>query len=318
MRTVERILLALAVLVVGASLTAIAQSFNPIIEENSVDGLLLGAKGSYKFFSWLEPSLGLAYGLTSQKIRYKADIGVWDLKLSALDWPGTPVLGRIGEAGLKVSLKLPWGLPAVSGFFGTVWPHDPNPPDIAYLTWGSEHRVHLPFSIELGLSQQKLLGWWRLGAFPLEFDYTQTSLSLRREHLSVRFSYGTLKNEGRLPDFIFVQGVKGDSKTIQGDQFWSLQFERSFDMMTLSVPFPFLAQPLGLLWHGAVFVQVSSAGTAEQPTNGQVEEMKHIIWENTLSWGLSVLLSLDKVEGVKARMDFAFTRDGQFQFLFGF
>ncbi len=282
MRTVKKIFWALAIFVFWASPHLMAQSFNPVIEENSVDGLLLGAEGSYKFFGWLEPSLGIAYGLTSQKIRYRAGVGVWDAKISVVDWPRTPVLGRIGEAGLKATLKLPCNLPTVSGFFGTLWPwpHDPHPPDIAYAMWESSRSFHLPFGIELGVFQQALVGWWQLGVLPSQFQYRRTQLSLRREFFSLRFSYGTLENESKLPDFIFVQGVKGDSTTLQGEQFWRLQFERAFDVIAIPMPIPVLPQPLELLVQGAVFAQVSSTGTVEQQ-NGE-----RPVWQNRLSWGL--------------------------------
>jgi hypothetical protein len=312
-----RVEILLTVVLAGLPLTATAQSFNPVIEENSVDGLLLGAEGSYKFFGWLEPSLGVAYGLQSQKIRYKAGISVWDLTVSALDWPRTAVLGRMGETGLKATLKLPWGLPTVSGFFGTLWPwtEDPNPPDIAYVMWESGRAMRLPLNIELGLSQRALLGWWQLVVLPSEFRYSQTSLSLRYEALSASFSYGNLENKSNLPGFIFVQGVTGDSETIKGDRFWAVRFERLFDVLAVPIALPMIPRPLELFAQGGVFLHVSSAGKIELPSEQQ--EGKRI-WQNRLSWGLSLVLSLDKTMGAKARADFVFTRDGQFRFLFSF
>ncbi len=312
-----RKIFAVSVLFLALPLFAMAQSFNPVIEENSVDGLLLGAEGSYKFFGWLEPSLGIAYGLQSQKLRYRAGVGVWDAKISVVDWPRTPVLGRIGEAGVKATLKLPWSLPTVSGFFGRLWPwpHDPHPPDIAYAMWESSRSFSLPFGIELGVSQHALVGWWQLGVLPSQFQYGQTQLSLRRELFSLRFSYGTLENESKLPDFIFVQGVKGDSTTLQGEQFWTLHFERAFDVIAIPMPIPVLPQSLALLVQGAVFFQIAAAGKSEPPSDAQGEEKT--VWQNRLSWGLSVLISFDKA-GVTARADFVFTRDGQFHFLFNF
>lgn len=312
-----KILVVLSVSLLTLSLPVAAQSFNPIIEENSVDGLLLGAEGSYKFFGWLEPSLGLAYGLQSQKIRYKAGLHFWDVTLAMLDWPRTAVLGRIGEAGLKATLKLPWGLPTLSGFFGTLWPwpYDPHPPDIVYVMYESSQSLRLPFEIELGFFQRALVGWWQLGVLPSQFQYSQTRLSLRRELLSIVVSYGTLENESRFPGFIFVQGVKGERTTLTGDQFWSVQFERAFDVTTVSVPVPLLPQSLGLLVQGGVFLQVVSAGKIELPSDKQGEGKRD--WQNQLSWGMSLLLSLDAI-GAKARADFVFTGDGQFHFLFGF
>ncbi len=334
-----RILVFLAISLLAVSLPAAAQSFTPVIEENSVDGLLLGAEGSYKFWGWLEPSLGLAYGLQSQKIRYKAGIIVWDrVTVSLVDWPRTAILGRIGESGLKATLDLSKGLPligdwlggeswlerelggssrsTVSAFFGTLWPwtEDPNPPDVAYVLSESKHSFRLPFGIELDFSQQMLLGWWQLGVLPSQFHYRQTQLSLRRELLSLSVSYGTLENKGNLPEFIFVQGVKGESETLRGDQFWAFKFERAFDMMTVSVPVPLLPQSLGLLVQGGVFVQVSSVSKLELPS---AEQEGKRVWRNLVSWGLSLLLSLDKM-GAQARADFVFTRDGQFHFLFNF
>lgn len=333
-----RVFAALALLFVGIPHIVTAQSFTPIIEENSVDGLLLGAEGSYKLFAWLEPSLGLAYGLQSQKIRYKAGLSFGDIKLALLDWPRTPVLGRIGEAGLKATLDLSKGLPIVgdlfggswlehelggssrsivSGFFGTLWPwtEDPHSPDVAYVMWETSRSFHWPFGIELGFSQQALMGWWQLGVLPSEFRYSQTQLSLRRELLSLSVSYGTLKNESKFPDFIFVQSVKGESSPLKGEQFWTIQFERAFDVMAIPMPVPLLPQSLEFLVQGAVFLQVASAGKTELPSDGQGEGK--LIWKNQLSWGLSVLVSLDKL-GTQARADFVFTRDGQFHFLFNF
>jgi hypothetical protein len=308
----------LAVVLVGLPLTATAQSFNPIIEENSVDGLLLGAEGSYKFFGWLEPSLGVAYGFQSQQIRYKAGVSVWGLTVSVLDWPRTAVLGRVGETGLKATLKLPWGLPTVSGFFGTLWPwkEDPNPPDIAYVMWESGRTMRLPLGIELGMSQRTLLGWWQLGVLPSEFRYSQTNLSLRYEALSVGVSYGNLENKSNLPDFIFVQGVTGESTTIKGDQFWTVRVERLFDVLSIPLVLPMIPRPLELFAQGGIFLHVSSAGKIEHPSDGQHEGKR--VWQNLLSWGLSLVLSLDRTMGIKARADFVFTRDGQFHFLFSF
>lgn len=328
----------ISVLLAALSLPVTAQSFNPILEENAVDGLLLGAEGSYTFFGWLKPSLGLAYGLQSQKIRYKAGLSFWDVRLGALDWPRTPVLGRIGEAGVKAMLDLSKGLPIVgdwfgeswwerelggssrsivSGFFGTLWPwtEDPNPPEIAYIMWESHQNFSLPFGIELGFSQQTLQGWWQLGVLPSEFRYSQTQLSLRRELLSLSVRYGTLKNESKFPDFIFVQSVKGESSPLKGEQFWAIQFERAFDVIAIPMPIPLLPQPLELLVRGAVFFQVASAGKTELPSDSQGEGK--LVWQNRLSWGLRVLISLGKV-GAQARADFVFTRDGQFHFLFNF
>ncbi len=313
MRALALIVIALSILICGGFLPATAQSLNPVIEGNSVDGLLLGAEGSYRFFGWLKPSLGLAYGLQSQKIRYKAGISVWDVTLWALDWPRTAVLGRVGERGLKAALKLPI-LPIVSGFVGTLWPwtQDPNPPDVAYVMWESSHNIQMPLGIELGLSQRTLVGWWQLGVLPSEFRYTQTNLSVRYEALSMSFSYGTLENTSNFPDFIFTQGVKGDSELIRGDQFWSLQFKRAFDVMTISVPL--LVPSLELLVQGGVFLHVSSAGKLELPSDEQQEHKR--VWQNRLSWGVSVLLLLPREVGIKVRLDFVFIRDGKFQFLF--
>ncbi len=308
----------LAVVLAGLPLTATAQSFNPIMEENSVDGLLLGAEGSYKFLGWLEPSLGVAYGLQSQKIRYKAGISVWDLTVSALDWPRTTVLGRVGETGLKATLKLPWRLPTVSGFFGTLWPwtEDPNPPDIAYVMWESGRTMRLPLGIELEMSRRELLGWWQLGVLPSEFRYSQTNLSLRYEALSLSLSYGSLENKSNLPGFIFVQGVTGDSETIKGDRFWAVRFERLFDVFAVPIVLPMIPRPLELFAQGGVFLHASSAGKIELPSDGQQEGKR--IWQNRLSWGVSLVISLDRTMGAKARADFVFTRDGQFRFLFSF
>lgn len=290
--------------------SARAQSFNPVFQQNSVDGMLLGAEGSLKLFGFLEPHLALAYGFQSQKMRYQAGLELWGFKLSALDWPGTPVLGRVGQSGLQASLKPKESLPTVTGFLGTLWPWVQNelPPTIAYLTWSSARSFSLPFNIALGFSSRTLYGLWRLGANPLSFQYSQTTLSLSREGLSLGFSYGTLENEGKLPDFEFVQSVKGDISSIKGDRFWALRFERRFDLLEISLslpPMPVINRPIfeKILVEGAAFLQTGATTTSPEAQP-----------ENLLSWGLSFIISLD---GMKIRADLVFKRDGEYRLLFG-
>lgn len=327
----------LSLIVVFAFATpVVAQSFQPVFEQNSVDGPLLGAEGSFKLFQFLEPSLGLAYGLQSQKIRYKAGLRVWGMTLSALDWPGTPVLGRVGQSGLLATLKssssrgplLDISLKSeniFTAFLGTLWPwvRDELPPTIFYFSARSARNFKMPFGIEFDISGQTLLGWWRLGVLPLEFNYTQTHLSLRRESFNLSFSYGTLKNEGRLPDFEFVQGVKGERTAIKGDRFWALRFERRFDVVKVPLqfpPLPIINKPLfeGILVEGAAFVQLSATALRQdsQENNGEAAKCAKCLSkpESLLSWGLSVILSLD---GFKLRADLVFKRNGEYSLLFG-
>jgi hypothetical protein len=139
---------------------------------------------------------------------------------------------------------------------------------------------------------------------------------LRYEALSVSFSYGNLENKSNLPDFIFVQGVTGESTTIKGDQFWTVRVERLFDVLSIPLVLPMIPRPLELFAQGGIFLHVSSAGKIEHPSDGQHEGKR--VWQNLLSWGLSLVLSLDRAMGTKARADFVFTRDGQFHFLFNF
>lgn len=331
----RKILVAMVALLLMSSLLARAQSFHPVIEENSVDGLLLGAEGSYRFFDRLEPSLGVAYGLQSQKIRYKAGVNVWLNPQSAgallmLDWPRTPVLGRIGESGFKITLDLPeregWLERVIGGssrffmssFFGRLWPwpHDPHPPDVLYIMWESRHSLPLSFGIEFEFSRQTLLGWWQLGVSPSQFSYNRTQLSLRRELLSLIVSYGTTENESKFPDFLFTQSVKGEGSPLKGEQFWSVRFERAFDIFAVPIPIPFMSESLEFLVQGAIFLQVASVAKTELSCCGGSDKGK-LVWQDQLSWGLSTLISLNKV-GATARMDFVFTRDGRFHFLFNF
>ncbi|MCS6936450.1 MAG: hypothetical protein NZ610_04375 [Candidatus Bipolaricaulota bacterium] len=315
-----------------------AQNLTPVFEQNSVDGYLLGAQGSFKLFQFLEPSLALAYGLQSQKIRYQAGLTVWEVKLSLLDWPGTPVLGRVGQSGLQVTHKSSRSLGtlldveiqqyenSVTLFFGTLWPWVPNelPPDILYLSLSSAQRFALPFGITLNVNSRTLYGWWRLGVLPLSFQYTQSHLELKRDLLSVSFGFGTLQNEGRLPDFEFVQSVKGETETIKGEQFWALRFERRFEMIRVPLglpPLPVINKPLfeSFFIEGAVFVQLSTTKTALREKPEETEEAERcarciVPMANLLSWGLSAILSLD---GLKFRLDIVFKRDGEYRLLFG-
>ncbi len=331
----NRLILSLTVVfALAISTPVVAQSFKPVFEQNSVDGLLLGAEGSYKFFGWLEPSLGLAYGLQSQKIRYKAGLGLWGITLAALNWPGTPVLGRVGQTGLLATLKSAsslgplWDISLqneniLTAFLGTLWPWVQNelPPTIGYFSARSTRNFKMPFGIELGISGQTLFGWWRLGALPLAFSYTQTHLSLRHENINLSFSYGTLDNEGGLPDFEFVQSVKGETTALKGDRFWALRFERRFDLIEIPLRLPTLPganRPIleRILVEGAAFLQLSATATALRSDNEDAAKCARCIVkpENLLSWGLSLLISLD---GFKLRADIVFKRDGEYRLLFG-
>ncbi|MCS7198578.1 MAG: hypothetical protein NZ930_07900 [Candidatus Bipolaricaulota bacterium] len=331
----RKTLVAVVALLLMSPFLARAQSFNPVIEENSVDGLLLGAEGSSRFFDWLEPSLGVAYGLQSQKIRYKAEVNAWLNPQSVgalvmLDWPRTPVLGRIGESGFKITLDLSgqegWLERVIggssrffmSGFFGRLWPwpHDPYPPDVLYIMWESRHSLPLPFGIEFGSSQQTFLGWWQLGVLTSQFRYYQTQLSLRRELLSLIVSYGTTENESKFPDFLFTQSVKGEGSPLKGEQFWSVRFERAFDIFAVPIPIPFVSESLEFLVQGAIFLQLASTAKTELPCCGGSDKGK-LVWQDQLSWGLSVMISPGEL-GATARVDFVFTRDGRFHFLFNF
>lgn len=325
-----RLLIVLVGLAIVTPVTA--QSFNPVFEQNSVDGHLLGAQGSFKLFQFVEPSLALAYGLQSQKIRYQAGLGLWDIKLSVLDWPGTPVLGRVGQSGLLATFKRssspgPFldisieNRDSVTAFFGTLWPWVVNesPPDIVYIALNSSQRFSLPFGITLSVNNRTLYGWWQLIVSPKSFQYSQTHLELRRDSLSLTFSYGTIQNEGRLPDFEFVQSVKGDPEVIRGEQFWALRFERRFDVIRVPVrlpPLPIINKPLleSILLEGAAFVQFSATKTALRQEHTEKCEKCLVKPENLFAWGLSMIFSLD---GFKLRADIVFKRDGEYRLLFG-
>lgn len=327
-----RWLIALIGLAMAAPVSA--QNLTPVFEQNSIDGYLLGAQGSLKLFQVVEPSLALAYGLQSQQIRYQVGLGLWDLKLSVIDWPGTPVLGRVGQAGLQATYKSSTSVgpfldisienrDVFTAFFGTLWPWVPNelPPDIFYVALSSSRRFAMPFGITLSVNSRTLYGWWRLVVSPLRFQYSQTHLELQRDLFSLGFSFGTLQNEGRLPDFEFVQSVKGDSEIIKGEQFWALRFERRFDIVRVPLalpPLPVINKPLleSILVEGSVFVQFSATKTALRAETENTERCARCLVPvaNLFSWGLSAILSLD---GFKLRIDLVFKRDGEYRLLFG-
>jgi len=301
-----------------ASLSLPAQAqLKPVFTQNSVDGWLLGAEGHFTLFKFklaqqelsLEPFWAAAYGLQSQAIRHKLGFSIGNFSLAHNDWPETAVLGRVGEMGTHVGLKLKKS--QISGFLGELWrtKDEEQAPQVAYLSAKSSYTFSLPFDIELKLSLNSVIGS-TLGEKSGAFQYATRAISLRVGGLRAQAKYGTASNEANLKDFELTARVKGYKEPLKGERFWALSVERRFALMEpielpIKLPMPMMAKPkeaLAFKVEGSVFFVSGSAAT-------QGEEMSEILF----GWGFGTIFSIADFE---MRAELFFNKEGEFKPLF--
>lgn len=311
---------------------SVQAKFEPVLTQNSVDGWLLGAEWKFTLFKFqlakqelsLEPLLAAAYGLKSQAIRHKAGLSIGNFSLAHNDWPGSAVLGRVGEMGTHVGLKLKQV--QISGFIGELWPIvrcgllflgvacldiliEERGPWVAYLNVKSSHTFSLPFDIVLKVSSDMTMGT-TLGEKSGPFRSTIKTISLRVGGLNVRAKSGTTSNEANLMDFELTARVKGYTEPLKGEKFWTLSVERRFELISpielpVKLPMPMMAktqEPLVFKIEGSVFFESGSAVAKD-------EEMGEILF----GWGFGTIFS---VAGFEMRAELFFNKEGEFKPLF--
>lgn len=300
--------------IVGLSLPAQAQ-LKPVFTQNSVDGWFLGAEGRFTLFKFklakqelsLEPFLAAAYGLQSQAIRHKLGFSIGNFSLAHNDWPESAVLGRVGEVGTQVGLKLKKS--QISGFVGELWrtEDEEHAPRVAYLSAKSSYLFSFPFDIELKLSLNSVIGS-TLGANSGAFQYAIRTLSLRVGGLSVQAKHGMASKEADLKDFELTAPLKGYPEPLRGEEVWTLGVERRFDLISpIEVPIklPMMAEEKETLVfkvEGSVFFEGGSAVA-------QDEEMGEILF----GWGFGTIFSM---AGLEMRAQLFFDKEGEFKPLF--
>ena len=310
---VSRVVILLGV-VLGMCVSAQAK-FEPVFTQNSVDGWLLGAGGQFTLFKFklgqkelsLEPFWAAAYGLNSQAIRHKAGLSMGNFSVAHNDWPGSAVLGRVGEMGTYARLQKK--KTQISTFVGELWrtQDEEQAPQVAYLNAKSSHTFSLPFDIELKLSLDMTIGT-TLGEKSGPFRSTTRTISLRVGGLSVQVKSGKASNEANLKDFELTAHVKGYKEPLKGEEFWTLSVERRFELISpieLPIKLPMMAkaeEPLMFKVEGSVFFEGGSAVA-------QDEELSEILF----GWGFGTIFS---VAGLEVRAELLFNKEGEFKPLF--
>lgn len=303
-----------SVLIIG-SLCAQAQ-LTPVFTQNNVDGWLLGAEWKFTLFKFklakrelsLKPSLAAAYGLQSQAIRHKLGLSIGNFSLAHNDWPESAVLGRVGEVGTQVGLKLKKS--QFSAFLGELWrtEDEEQAPQVAYLNVKSSHAFSLPFDIVLKVSSDMTMGS-TLGEKSGSFRSTIKAISLCVGGLSIQAKSGTASNEADLKDFELTAHVKGYKEPLRGEEFWTLGVERRFDLISpIEVPIklPMMAkaeEPLMFKVEGSVFFEGGSASTKD-------EEKSEVLF----GWGFGTIFS---IAGLEMRAELFFNKEGEVKPLFG-
>jgi len=296
--------LALAIFLFLLAPLSLAQKIEPVFSQNSIDGFLLGLEGSLNL-GILEPFLGAAYGINSGNIRYKIGSGLGPAAFSSLDWPGSAVLGREGEKGLRGDLTLKKLELEASCFFGQLWlikEQETASPKVAYLSLSRKMTWKLPFDVEIRSSGDFTFGSVLEGKINGKtFQSTLRSFMLRVGKLRLEYSSGTAKNEARLAGFEFTAKVKGYEKPLQGDSFWTLSVERRFELFSSLLDLPMLGA-LPFIVDGSVFFASGSAAKKDQEKEPEI----------LFGWGFGTVFSL---AGFQMRTDAFFNKEGQFKFL---
>lgn len=271
-------LLVAAVSVGAAAPPAGAQPpVEPIVTQTSRDGQLIGLKSNLRWGIW-KPIAAVAYGLESGNLRYQAGLlldthftlpglglRVGPFSAAFVDWFSTPVLGREGQKGLQLGLRL--GNTQYTGFFGELWSlPEEEAPQVGYLLTEVNRSFRLPYDLTLSASSQTIVGILlppapaqaqaqtqaqaqdrdqardEEGDLPPEglpqFQAMTQSLTLRLGDLTLSGRWGSLENDADLEEFLFTTGVRGISRALKGHVFWNVTLSRSFPMYEADLPLP--------------------------------------------------------------------------------
>jgi hypothetical protein len=324
-----------------------AQPVKPVITQTSLDGQLIGIETDLQFGIW-KPIAALAYGLESQRFRYRvgltlatglklplAGLELRDFSGALVDWPMSPILGREGQSGLELGMDL--GPTRYRAFFGRLWQvaDESEAPQVAYLAADVTRTWQLPFDLLLSSSSHTILGMVLSGRFedrnPFQFQSMTSALSLSLGGLRMSGRWGRLQNGARLEGFQFTTGVRGITQALKGHEFWNVTLERTFPMYETAIELPtppelvrFLPRSLPVTLQGVLFVQAGSAThrkegedlDAHQANGGNgPQPQPELETEMLFSWGISVILSIHQL---RVRAELVITQDGETRFNFSF
>ena len=368
-RGVRRVLVG-ALLVAAVSAGAPAPSagaqppIEPIVTQTSRDGQVIGLKSNWQHGIW-KPIAAIAYGLESKRVRYQAGllldtyfelpglgVRVGPFSAAFVDWFSTPVLGREGQKGLRLGVRM--GDTQYTGFFGELWslPQEEHAPTVGYLLLEANRSFRLPYDLTLNSYSKTVFGVL-LPAEGLEapggelapealprFSSMTQGLTLRLGDLSLSGRWGSLENEAELPKFTFTTGVRGIPRALTGHVFWNVTLSREFPMYAAELPLPFppelteygVPDSMPVSLDGKLFVQaggivreVEPEPESDSPDNPEPLGMDaepargdeggatvETETEALFSWGISATLTV--FEEFRVRMELIVNQMGETKF----
>lgn len=291
---------------------------DPVIEENSVDGLLLGIGGNFTMYGF-NSSLKLGYGLDSGDFRYQAGLGWQKLALSIKDWSTTPILGREGEMALL--LKHATEHKETSIGISQPWSTDDEErgPQLGYFHSHTSYTFTGEFDLSLTFTGDLTIGLIADGAM---FKSMSHQLKARWGGLHFSLSAGTSSNEAELPGYEFTRDMRGYDDPLKGHSFWQARLERRVKLLSAPIPLPSLPELPGdfpfyeqfdFLVEASAFAEVLSV----QPNPTVVDVSASLVeQQDRLGWGVGVVLSIEQFD-FEFRLDLFFNQDGKMSPLFG-
>jgi len=295
-------------------------TLDPVYEQNSVDGTVLGLSGDV-VLSGIRPFAKLGYGLNSGNIRYEAGVGWQAWSVSVYDWADTSVLGRTGESG--VMARYHDGISTASLRMAQLWPLDDEAaaPEAQYIQNDLSHTLTGPFDISLAFDARLTLGMLADGRL---FESSQHGVRGRWGDLRFSFAQGASSNEAELPGYEHNQGMRGYEDPLKGHSFWRGRVDRRTRLLTVPLDFESWFGPAaaGLaLPELAIGVDASAFGEVlrVQPNPDALDadpDPAALEPESYMGWGVGLVLLLDGVD-FELRFDLFFNRVGEVQPLFG-
>ncbi len=292
-------------------------SFDPVFEQNGVDGFLLGGQADVTFQGF-RPFAAAGYGFDSGALRYRAGLGWGDGSASLYDWPDSPVLGRTGEAGM--ALKYDAGGTAVSLRQATLWAlaDEAAAPQVSYLHGKNTHTLTGGFDFSLRYTGTMTVGTVAGGGV---FESASHALNARWGQVRASFSTGTASNGAGLPGFEFTQGFRGDDEPLKGHAFWRARLERRVRLLREPQDLrPLLPEGAPAPFRSLTF-RLEASGFAEAlrvlpNPDPQDDSGDPLPARGRLGWGGGLVLSLDEVD-FELRFDLFFDQTGVVKPLFG-
>jgi hypothetical protein len=363
----------LLLVIVATPVFSQSQPVRPIFTTTSLDGQLIGFELVDVQFGIWEPIVALAFGKNDKgiRIRYRGGMTIasgieipilkqffGDFGAAIVNWPSSPILGREGQTGLELGLKL--GETEYKGFIGELWPlgSDDFFTPVAFFSSDAFYSASLPYGITLSGSTQTVAGmvlpqkesgidssikslFEQLSMEKVDWPFRSTKFSagVGLNGFRVSGQWGLLSNEAALDSFEFVTGVRGISQSLRGDSYWNVTLSRNFTMYETSIPLDLPEQfsdvPLiptelpvklaGRLFFqgGAVINELEPPAEETEPSPDVPEEAQQIDENSKPILESEMLFSWGisttlTIYELNIRADLVFTQDGETKFSFSF